>query len=110
MRQGTEFNVAAAVLCHLDGGQTRVKLLGVGRPDKDPDYPHWDIPTNSIPVQLRSVGSKIAIHYVTPRPEPNDSPDAIRAARDHYEVTHLADAAAEEIASKPPTYWARIVK
>lgn len=109
MKPGTEFHLPAVVIFHHDGGMSRVKLLGVGRPSGDPDHPCWDIPTKCLPDGLRKIGAKIVVHHVIPHPEAADTPEQIRAARDSYFVEALSEADAKRIESEPPDYWARLV-
>jgi hypothetical protein len=109
VKPGTEFHFPAVVLLHHDGGTSRVKILGVGRPSSDPDYPYWDIPTKCVPEALRRIGTKVVVHYVTQHPEAHDTADQIRDARDSYLVEPLSEADELRIDSESPAYWARQV-
>jgi hypothetical protein len=51
----------------------------------------WDIPTDRIPRHLRTIGSRFLIVTQTIRPEPHDSPEAIRFARDALTIEELPD-------------------
>jgi hypothetical protein len=74
---------------HLDGGYTRVSVVrteGLGLANGGAE---WDIPTQSIPLHLRGIGSQFLA--VTPRftPEAHDSADDIRRIRDQIEIHEL---------------------
>ena len=89
MQPGIRFREPARVVMHLNEGLTKVVLertLGVGMANGGA---YWDIPTDRIPLHLRTIGSRFLVISQAIRPEPHDSIDAIRAAIDDLVVEEL---------------------
>jgi hypothetical protein len=51
----------------------------------------WDIPTERIPIQLRSIGSRFIVIMQAMTPEPSDPPEAVRAAVNNICVEPLSE-------------------
>jgi hypothetical protein len=89
MKKRSPVREPARVLMHLNGGYTCISLIrteGVGMANGGAT---WDIPTEAIPPQLRSIGSQFLI--VVPRfaIEDHDSPDDIRRMTAEIEIHEL---------------------
>ncbi len=84
MKDGRPFSEPALVTMHLNGGFTKVVLE---RTFGDAIY--RDIPTESIPVHLRAIGSRILLVGRFQAPEANDSAEDIRRALRHPEVLEV---------------------
>lgn len=78
------------VLFHLNG-YTKVMVErseGVGLADGGI---MWDLPTESIPPQLRKIGSRFIVRRRLLSPEEENDPDAIRDVKNRLEVLELGE-------------------
>ena len=83
---GSTSRYAARIEMHLPGGFTRVILFELG--DR-----RWEIPTDSIPLRLRRIGSEFFV--ITPRftVEATDTPEAVREMCRQVHVEELHESA-----------------
>lgn len=73
---------------HLDGGYTKILLERLwGMTDAEID---WDIPTNSIPPDLRTIGSRFLLSRSSRDPNQHDRFEEIRAAYPDLRIVRLA--------------------
>lgn len=78
---------------HLNSGITKVSLLRTEGQGLAGGGVTWDIPTEAIPVHLRSIGSRMIV--VVPRftPEASDSPAHIREMCRQIQIEEIPDEA-----------------
>ncbi|MFE7719066.1 hypothetical protein ACFU44_08475 [Nocardia rhizosphaerihabitans] len=87
MKDGRPFRELAVVAMHLNGGFTKVVL---GRAHGEFGTA-WDIPTETIPVHLRAIGSRMLLVGRFQVPDAGDSGEDIRRALRHPEVLEVDD-------------------
>ncbi len=82
MKDGRPFRQPARVAMHLNGGFTKVVLEGV----TGESGIARDIPTRTVPLHLRAIGTRILLVGHFQIPETDDSAEDIRCALQHPEV------------------------
>jgi len=77
----THLELDAIVDMHLDGGFTRLRL--------ERARSHVDVPTESIPRHLRTIGSRFVVVLPCVRPEADDSADDLRRALNDVQIKQV---------------------
>ena len=72
MKFGPNYREPVRVLFHQNAGFTRVEYLRTGQ--------HVEVPTETIPTDLREIGSRFILIFRAIRPDAADSQDAMHHA------------------------------